>query len=149
VNRRGGRRSAFDHVGAHVIGQTLVVAVLLWAWWRASSQPLARDHEPWLNLGIGAVLVSGAVNGLFLMGARRAVTLRRALLFRTASLANPISPGPVAAGGPQRAPKFAAGPAMTRYHRPTCALAAGKPVELERRSDHEAAGRRPCGICRP
>ena len=128
----------------------LVVTVLVFAWWKASSQPLAREHEPWLNLGIGAVLVSGAVNGLFLMAARRAVAERRTLLYRTACRTLPLPTArPGAVVGPQRAAEFVAGPAMTRYHRPTCALAAGKAVRLERRRAHEAAGRRPCGICRP
>lgn len=155
MNGRSGTRSAFGHGRAHLVLQALVVALLVIAWWQASSHPLARDHEPWLNLGIGAVLLSGALNGLFLMGARRAVAVRRAALYRTASLATPASPAtpasraPGAMSGPRPAPKFAATPAMTRYHRPTCALAAGKPLRLEARREHETAGRRPCGICRP
>lgn len=148
MKRRRDRRSAFGHVGAQLVLQSLAVAVLVLAWSNASSEQLARDHEQWLNLGIGAVLFSGAANGLFLMGARRAVAIRRAALYRTACLAAP-PPTPSGSTGPQRAPKFAAGPLMTRYHRPTCELAAGKPVALEPRRDHEAAGRRPCGICRP
>lgn len=149
MNGRSGTRSAFGHGRAHLVLQALVVALLVIAWWQATSHPLARDHEPWLNLGIGAVLLSGALNGLFLMGARRAVAVRRAALYRTASLATPASPPPGAMSGPRRGPKFAAAPAMSRYHRPTCALAAGKPLRLEERGDHETAGRRPCGICRP
>jgi hypothetical protein len=136
-------------VRVHLGLQTLVVVVLAVAWSKASSEPLARAHEPWLNLGIGAVLVSGAVNGVFLMAARRAVADRRAELYRTACLTvpPPTRLGPMV--GPQRSPEFAAGPAMTRYHHPTCALAAGKTVRLVPRCEHEAAGRRPCGICRP
>jgi hypothetical protein len=45
---------------------------------------------------------------------------------------------------------FLAGAGMERYHRPDCALAAGRTGwTTATRQEHEAAGRRACGVCRP
>jgi hypothetical protein len=38
-------------------------------------------------------------------------------------------------------------PGMTRFHRPACPLAAGKPVEAVRPDEAEGAGLVPCGVC--
>jgi hypothetical protein len=47
-------------------------------------------------------------------------------------------------------PLFVAGEGMERFHRPDCALAAGRADWTSRsRQEHVAAGRRPCGVCRP
>ncbi len=45
---------------------------------------------------------------------------------------------------------FVAGEGMERYHRPECALAAGRTGwSALPRQEHEVAGRQPCGVCRP
>ena len=128
--------------------QTVVAAVLFIAWMEGSSELLARQQEPWLNVGIAAVTVSGALNALFLMEGRRAVSARRARAFATASLRTRNGSRPVLLSGVP-APSFGASTTMTRYHRPACPLASGKAIELHTRDIHESAGRRPCAICQP
>jgi hypothetical protein len=44
---------------------------------------------------------------------------------------------------------FVAGDGLARYHRPDCTLASGRTWSGATRADHEAAGRQPCGVCRP
>ena len=45
---------------------------------------------------------------------------------------------------------YVAGDGMERFHRPDCLLASGRPDWTpETRTEHEVAGRRPCGVCRP
>jgi hypothetical protein len=63
--------------------------------------------------------------------------------------AAPAGAGPAGAPGPAGAEPLVAGPNMARYHRPSCPLAAGKPVRPENRRAHEQAGRRACGVCAP
>ena len=38
-------------------------------------------------------------------------------------------------------------PGMTRFHRPACPLAAGKPVQPVRPDEADGAGLVPCGVC--
>jgi hypothetical protein len=43
-----------------------------------------------------------------------------------------------------------AGNGMERFHRPDCVLASGRhDWTTMTRAEHDAAGRRPCGVCRP
>jgi len=93
--------------------------------------------------GLAAVSLTVA---LWTLGTRRTLERRVAALLRSAD-ALP-SPAP-ADGGRLSGAVLVATASMGRYHRPHCPLATDKPVRAAVRSAHEAAGRRPCGVCRP
>ncbi|HEV7862665.1 MAG TPA: hypothetical protein VGR20_08195, partial [Acidimicrobiia bacterium] len=42
---------------------------------------------------------------------------------------------------------FVTAPGMTRFHRPACPLAAGKPVRPVRSDEAQGEGLVPCGVC--
>ena len=42
---------------------------------------------------------------------------------------------------------YVSAPGMTRFHRPACPLAAGKPVRPLRPGEAGGAGLVPCGVC--
>jgi hypothetical protein len=106
---------------------------------------------PWLRLGIGAVVVAGAGNALWLMAGVRAVAIRRRqLLERAPAIRTALrSVADQSNALPADAEALVAGPQMTRYHRTDCPAAAGRPVAPAPLDGHLRAGLRPCGICRP
>jgi hypothetical protein len=142
-----------------VYATTLVGAVgLLVAWYGSSGSTRLSTQAGWTDLGIAAVLLSGVGNTLWLVSGRRALGARRRLVSLDAGELGPAPivgvPGnPVDAtdrtlvDDPQQ--RLVSAPTMTRYHRAACPMVAGKPVRAASRARHEAAGRRPCGICEP
>jgi hypothetical protein len=112
-------------------------------WYGASDQPDWPDQLPWASLGVAATTVAllGLVSWL-VAGLRRVRRLRRevvpllaaAAVLRSAraTAVMPIGTAVVTA------------PGMTRFHRPACPLAAGKPVQPVR---PDGAGLVPCGVC--
>jgi len=115
-------------------------------WYGASGQPDWPDQLPWASLGVAATTVAllGLVSWL-VAGLRRVRRLRRevvpllaaAAVLRSAraTAVMPIGTAVVAA------------PGMTRFHRPACPLAAGKPVQPVRPDEADGAGLVPCGVC--
>jgi hypothetical protein len=142
-----------------VYATTLVGAVgLLVAWYGSGGSTRLSTQVGWTDLGIAAVLMSGVGNTLWLVSGQRAVGARRRLVPLNAG---ELGPAPILGApgiyvdardrtlvdDPQQRPVSA--PTMTRYHRAACPLVAGKSVRAASRARHEAAGRRPCGICEP
>jgi hypothetical protein len=124
---------------------TLAVAVS----WVASARTVRVGHQAdWAIVGVAgsAAIVLAAL--LWVLAARRTVEQRLGdvLARLDAGAARPLTAGGPATGADTR---LVASPAMAHYHRPGCPLSAGKPVAVASRRDHEAAGRRPCGVCRP
>ncbi|MGP0032697.1 MAG: hypothetical protein ACLPVF_19610 [Acidimicrobiales bacterium] len=125
-----------------------------------------------LDAAVAGVLLSGLGNVMWLLRGRRAVGERRRALLPDAipdaigdSIEAAIS-GPVGAvrkvsgdvGGAEprlitekmeTGELFVSGEGLLRYHRPDCALAADRRWAGATRSEQEAAGRLPCGVCRP
>lgn len=105
--------------------------------------------------GLGLVLAL-AGNAVFLLaGLRQVGRLRTALLVRPggerrdAPVVDATTSLPMVADPHPGTGTLVAAPAMTRFHLASCPAAAGKPVTAAPRSEHEAEGRQPCGMCRP
>jgi len=125
------------------------------AWSQASNTVRVSSQVDWAPVGLaGVAVVAMGLLGSILV-ARQAVALRLVRLapFIADPEAHPdwtaigaTAPDGAASAG---AEPLVAGPNMARYHRPSCPLAAGKPVQPENRRAHEQAGRRACGVCAP
>jgi hypothetical protein len=109
------------------------------------------------DAAIAGLLVAAVGNASWLLKGRRAVGERRRALLPDVEPA-PVAPVHVGGTGsfvvePESASetdRFVAGAGMERYHRADCALASGREGwESLTRDEHKAAGRRPCGVCRP
>ena len=136
---------------AAVLGNAVALVLALLAWIGVSGKLLVTEQTGWVTLGIGAVMVAGAVNTVWLMAGRRALGLRRAAAL---DVALPAALAVAAAGGPALPADRAderpvAGAGMTAFHRPGCWLAAGRPVEAATVDTHHRAGRRACEVCGP
>jgi len=118
------------------------VALMSVAWNAASRELRFADMLGWLELSLAGLLLTGLANVGWYLGARRAV-----VRLRSALMAN-VAPAPVAAVTEAGSLPVSADP-MRRYHRPGCQLVLGRAVNAESRDAHEAAGRVPCGMCRP
>jgi hypothetical protein len=133
------------------VAATLTSAVVLIVCWYAVSGDYSFDDQKTaLDLAIVAVVVTNLAGAAALISGRRAVALRRRQMLAdmpTRSLRS-ASPGPEALDG--TAPvALIAGAGLTRYHRSTCQLAAGRDWPEASRASHELDGRTPCGACRP
>ncbi|HEY4409677.1 MAG TPA: hypothetical protein VGO87_07330 [Acidimicrobiia bacterium] len=122
------------------------LAGLALSWYGGSGRADWADELPWACLGVAAtaVAVIGLVTWLT-AGLRRVRRLRREVLPMVQAAAVRRSPGPVAT--PSAGGGFVTAPGMTRFHRPTCPLATGKPVQPLRVDDVDGAGLVPCGVC--
>jgi hypothetical protein len=84
-----------------------------------------------------------------LAAGRRSIGMRRRAL-----LGEPARVSSVRAAAPAFVPlsaddAFVGDPKLTMYHRPECALAAGRSWTAMPRAAHESAGRTACLVCRP
>jgi hypothetical protein len=127
-------------------------------WYGASDQPDWPDQLPWASLGVAATTVAllGLVTWL-LAGLRRVRRLRREVLpllaagaeRRRSAGASGVAPTGAALGAfvGQDPVRLVTAPGMTRFHRPACPLAAGKPVLPVQPDEADGAGLVPCGVC--
>ena len=126
----------------------LAAGLCVAAWWAAAGHARLRDQIAFANFAVaGLVLTCYAHAALFLRGRRAVGARRRALLTEPPEHSGSRS----AADSRQFCSQngFVAGDGLGRYHRPDCPLAAGRDWSEAARADHDAAGRRPCGVCRP
>ncbi|HUE09094.1 MAG TPA: hypothetical protein VMP41_16840 [Acidimicrobiales bacterium] len=133
----------------------VVIAV---AWYIAAGEATFGQQVGPLDAALAGLLLSGVGNLAWLLHGRRALGERRRLLLPNVSddaasadqetvPVGPLSRSEVAGTVPD---EFLAGEGMERFHRPECALAAGRTGWASAtREEHEDAGRRPCGVCRP
>jgi hypothetical protein len=148
--------------GVQVVGvvtaNVLAIAATLAAWWAASGTDKATEQITFSSLALVGAVIALASNTWFLARGRQMVRVaqrtvmgeRRFVPFRTDTVL-PAPNGsigrrsqPVSAGG-----RFLAVPGTSRYHRPSCALVAGKVSDTAARSVHEQAGRQACEVCEP
>lgn len=124
---------------------TLVIAAtaILVGWIGVSAEPAASHQTGWLNVGIGGLVIAGIGTAVWLMTARRAIGERRRHLLPDVVLVAAATRGPQTVSDP-----LVVLPGMTRYHRSSCELVAGKDVKPVR-SGRRAAALTPCGVCRP
>jgi hypothetical protein len=137
----------------------IVVAV---SWYVCAGDLQFSQQVGPIDAAIAGLLLAGIGNLGWLLHGRRALGERRRSLLpdvTVADLDQPASVGTRRGLGTASATitasaavetLFVAGEGMERFHRPDCALAAGRAnwTAVSRR-EHEAAGRRPCGVCRP
>jgi hypothetical protein len=131
----------------------IVIAV---AWYIAAGEATFGQQVGPLDAALAGLLLSAVGNLVWLLRGRRALGERRRLLLpdlagATASDdAHAVVVGPKPENATTVDAVFLAGEGMERFHRPECALAAGRTGwTTATRQAHEDAGRRPCGICRP
>lgn len=134
----------FAFTGA-VVGVGLVLFVLGYS--RVSSEVTYDDQVPGINLAILGVVLANAAGASLLLAGRRAVSARRVAV---------LGPLPqVARRNAEKATATAAADVLVgaddlrHFHRESCALAADRDWTARSRSEHERAGRTPCGVCLP
>ena len=113
------------------------------AWWLASGRVKFDEQMPFASVAVIGLLLGGYAHLSWLLRGRRAVGVRRLSL-----LGDPVRrPTAPAAGRSSAGPVFLAVDGRARYHRPGCPLLAGRAAVSGIRAVHEAAARRPCGVC--
>lgn len=131
----------------------IVIAV---AWYIAAGEATFAQQVGPVDAALAGLLLSGVGNLAWLLHGRRTLGERRRLLLpdivaaTTSADAQAVVVGPLSTGVASVDAVFLAGEGMERFHRPECALAAGRTGwTTGTRREHEEAGRRPCGVCRP
>ena len=131
--------------GVTVVGANTLAALLLVVGWWGASRALTVDRQtPWANLSVAALVVAGIGNGLWLMAGRVAVA-RRARSLRTGGAVHRAS----CLAESRVTAQLVALPSLSLYHREDCRMVNGRATVSAAARDHAAAGRRPCGMCRP
>jgi hypothetical protein len=114
-------------------------------WYQAAGRLRVEDQVAWAVLSVAGTTAVGLVTVLLVLAGRQAVEQRlRGVLVAVGEERGPTAVRAVASDA---GAALVATDGMARYHRPSCRLAHGKPVRPSERAAHEAAGRRPCGIC--
>jgi hypothetical protein len=132
-----------------VVGvQLLAIAVAVVAWYGTSGVDAPSRQLPWIGLACLAPMLSGAVNAVWIVGTRRALGRRQALV---AERARRVAGG-LTRSGPKgtdlASVKLVAVGGLAFYHRADCVLIEGRGSAASR-DDHERAGRSACGWCLP
>ena len=113
------------------------------AWWLAADRLEFDDQIPYASLGVAGLLLAGYAHLSWLLQGRRAVGLRRLFLLGDPAVRRSAEVTALRSGGPI----FHAVDGRARYHRPGCPLLEGRATVSGSRALHEAAERRPCGVC--
>ncbi|MFN2537764.1 MAG: hypothetical protein ABR549_06375 [Mycobacteriales bacterium] len=127
---------------AVLVGLAVSALLVLAGWTGASLRPRLVEQYPWFTLAALGVTASGVVQARWLLAGFLELRRRQREVLLPAMTRSEAGPRGVVAAPPTGFLVVAGG---TRYHRPTCAMVAGKQTELHHPS--EADSRRPCGIC--
>jgi hypothetical protein len=130
-------------LGVLLVGLAMLVA----GWFWAAGEGHYTDQVGPATLAVGGLIVAGVSHALWMLRGRRAVGARYEVLFR-----QPWLVGPAAGGGGRPSEDSGlpvAGSGLEFFHRRQCPLAAGRGWAALSREEHVAAGRAPCGVCRP
>ena len=133
-----------------LVGGGLVMCVI--AWYVAAGKTNFHQQGGQTNLAIGGLIAAGAGHTMWIMRGRRAVSERRRALLRDpveAPLAHSVFAVWPYEGARPQSPVTVGGEGMQHYHRADCPLAAGRDWPSAPVDEQEAAGRTPCGVCRP
>ena len=117
--------------------------VLSLACWQVSGMVETDRQANWVAVAVVGSSAACLAMSWWLLSGRLAI---RSRLQRLDLPAREVRPK----GQEAEAPKaciLVASQIMAHYHRPSCALAVGKPVQPRSRAEHEAAGRVSCGVC--
>ena len=142
------------------IGAGGIVLVVSW-YVCAGDASFYRQIGP-LDAAVAGLILAGLGNAMWLLRGRRNIGERRRALLPDMAVARAIDeavgelrelavgPG-VGVSADLRAEQrlLVAGDGLARFHRPGCALAAGRNWTGANRQAHLDLGRQPCGVCRP
>jgi hypothetical protein len=132
------RADAVTVVGANA----LAAALLIFGWWGASRNLSVDRQLPWANLSAAGMIVAAIGNGLWIMAGRIAVG-RRTRGLGAGDVASQVRRLTESQG----AVTLVALPSLSLYHREDCSLMSGRDAVGATALEHQAAGRRPCGMC--
>ena len=123
---------------------TLGWVAMVAGWYEAAGRVRVEEQVSWAVLSVGGVTAVALATVTLVLAARRRVEER--LRFVLAAVDEDDHPAPWAVTV-EGIGSLVAAEGMARYHLASCRLAQGKPVRGMDRLAHEAAGRRPCGVC--
>jgi hypothetical protein len=127
---------------------TVVTGIaLIMAWYSVSGKSVFDDQKTGINIAIAVLIISCALDAMFILAGRRAVGARREHLLSSVPVI-PRRRGAATSSAPDLA-GLVAGDGLTRYHRNSCQLAEGRDWPVASLAEHQAAGRTACGVCAP
>jgi hypothetical protein len=131
-----------------LVAAEAVVAVWLGTCWVGVSTTVAWSTQlTWVAGAIAGLVVGGfAATGWLMAGFRSVRDRQHALLAGVTACDRAV--GTVPPDTPSTT-DLVSGVGMTRFHCADCLLVDGKTVTVATRAQHGAAGRVPCGVCRP
>ena len=113
-------------------------------WYEAAGRVRVEEQVSWAVLSVGGVTAVALATVTLVLAARRRVEERLRFVLATVDEDEHPASWAVTVEG---IGSLVAAEDMARYHLASCRLAQGKPVRGMDRLAHEAAGRRPCGVC--
>ncbi len=123
------------------------VALLVAGWVFVRNESVYADQVVGINMALAGVLVAGASAIPMLLAGRRAVGVRRLAVL--GDLRGMPALASAVTSGASASQNLVGGEGLRRFHRAGCTLAQGRNWSAVSRSEHERAGRVPCGVCRP
>jgi hypothetical protein len=132
----------FWQVLTAVTGLALIIA-----WYSVSGKSVFDDQKTGIDIAIAVLIISCALDALFILAGRRAVGARREQLLASVPVI-PRRRGTANASASDLA-GLVAGDGLTRYHRASCQFADGRDWPTASLAEHQAASRTACGVCAP
>jgi hypothetical protein len=138
-------------LGLVALAQAGAIAIAVVAWNGSATKASPTGQISWASVAAFAVVVSGAVNALWLARARRIIGIRqRQVTALIQEVGDRHGPSPALGAGTRTDVTLVAVDGMGLYHRAGCVMLQGRPAaRAGHAADHESAGRRPCGWCLP
>ena len=138
-------------------GYAFAFVVIGIAWFGASDQVAWNDAQVlWVNVGGAGLILAALSSAIWILYGRRMVGRKRLLLLALLEERQQL----VASTRRKPAPAFSAdeplagvalvtGNGMSKYHRASCPLVAGKAIREASANSVNADGLVPCGVCEP
>jgi hypothetical protein len=128
--------------------RSAVGLVLVAAGWLGARGEVALDRQaPWIAVSVAGLLVGCASAALWLLQLRRAVAARTGVLEASIARLEASRPATAASAARRDAVRVRRTRGGTLYHRPGCALVAGRAVKEGDPARWAKAGVRPCEAC--
>jgi hypothetical protein len=153
LSDEGFRPWSFESLLKLILSDTVAGGFIAGSWFAASGVGSVRQQLPWVAGSLASLVLAGGANALWLLRGRRFVGLRRVSLLPGANAIarsnGHVPRGDHVAADAAHALALVSAPNMAHYHQTSCALAVGKPCRSATRTEHEANGLIPCGVCEP
>jgi predicted Co/Zn/Cd cation transporter (cation efflux family) len=125
------------------VGAVVVAAI------GAHSEKLFHSQYSWGVLAVIGMMVGSYAQVIWVLRGRRIVGERIEVLLRTPNEEQAGITTRLVGTDIEGARSLVAPIGSSLFHRPDCVLSVGRDVVADTRSDHEGAGRMPCGVCQP